>query len=219
MTETFVKERPLQAATSGDEGLTAKASSEMGEVTVDDAAAFMTRFQNGAMGVFEATRFAPGRRNFNTFEINGEKGSISFNFERMNELEYFNAEDPTDRQGFRTINVNENDQPYAAFTGPPVILSVTNTPSSTRFTTCCRATPGASRRIRRFAMAPIIIWFWRRLRNRKRRRSGKIFRAFNFSQRAQRLHKGHKEKSVRSNPFGAESIAPISNADKAVWHW
>ena len=85
----------------------------MGEVTVDDAAAFMTRFQNGAMGVFEATRFAPGRRNFNTFEINGEKGSISFNFERMNELEYFNAADPTDRQGFRTINVNENDQPYA----------------------------------------------------------------------------------------------------------
>ncbi len=118
MTETFVKERPLQAAATGDEGLTAKASQEMGQVTVDDATAFMTRFQNGAMGVFEATRFAPGRRNFNTFEINGEKGSISFNFERMNELEYFNAADPTDRQGFRTINVNENDQPYAGVYWP-----------------------------------------------------------------------------------------------------
>lgn len=118
MTETFVKQRPLQAAAKGDEGLTAKASSEMGEVTVDDAAAFMGRFKNGAMGVFEATRFAPGRRNFNTFEINGEKGSIAFNFERMNELEYFNAEDPSDRQGFRTINVNENDQPYSGVYWP-----------------------------------------------------------------------------------------------------
>ncbi|PQV63916.1 putative dehydrogenase [Abditibacterium utsteinense] len=118
MTETFVKERPLQAATTGTEGLTAKASTEMGQVTVDDAAAFMARFENGAMGVFEATRFAPGRRNFNTFEINGEKGSISFNFERMNELEYFSTEDKSDRQGFRTINVNENDQPYSGVYWP-----------------------------------------------------------------------------------------------------
>ncbi|MDQ3814292.1 MAG: Gfo/Idh/MocA family oxidoreductase, partial [Armatimonadota bacterium] len=107
MTETFVKQRPLQAASTGTEGLSAQASAEMGEVTVDDATAFIGRFENGAMGVFEATRFAPGRRNFNTFEINGEKGSVAFNFERMNELEYFNAQDAPDRQGFRTINVNE----------------------------------------------------------------------------------------------------------------
>ena len=119
MTETFVKERPLQAASTGTEGLNAKASPEMGQVTVDDAAAFMARFQNGALGVFEATRFAPGRRNFNTFEINGELGSIAFNFERMNELEYFNAQDKTDRQGFRVINVNENDQPYSGIYWPP----------------------------------------------------------------------------------------------------
>lgn len=118
MTETFVKQRPLQAATTGTEGLTAKADTEMGEVTVDDATAFLARFDNGAMGVFEATRFAPGRRNFNTFEINGEKGSISFNFERMNELEYFSTEDKSDRQGFRTINVNENDQPYSGVYWP-----------------------------------------------------------------------------------------------------
>ena len=59
----------------------------------------------------------------------------------MNELEYFNAADPSDRQGFRTINVNENDQPYAGtFIGPPVTSSATNTPSSTRFTICCKAT-------------------------------------------------------------------------------
>ncbi|HEX8235288.1 MAG TPA: Gfo/Idh/MocA family oxidoreductase [Abditibacteriaceae bacterium] len=116
--ETFVKQRPLQAAATGTEGLTAKASQEMGEVTVDDAAVFVGRFANGALGSFEATRFAPGRRNFNTFEINGSKGSVAFNFERMNELEYFNNEDPTDRQGFRTINVNENDQPYSGVYWP-----------------------------------------------------------------------------------------------------
>ncbi len=113
MTETFVKQRPLQAQTTGDEGLTARATTEMGEVTVDDATAWLGRFNNGAMGVFEASRFAPGRRNFNTFEVNGEKGSIAFNFERMNELEYFSTDDKSDRQGFRTINVNENDQPYS----------------------------------------------------------------------------------------------------------
>jgi predicted dehydrogenase len=119
MTETFVKQRPLQAPSTGTEGLNAAASTEMGEVTVDDAAAFMGTFESGAMGVFEATRFAQGRRNFNTFEINGEKGSVAFNFERMNELEYFNAEDPDDRQGFRTINVNEGSQPYSGIYWPP----------------------------------------------------------------------------------------------------
>jgi predicted dehydrogenase len=117
-TETFVKQRPLQAQATGAEGLTAEATEEMGEVTVDDATAFIGKFGNGAMGVFEATRFAYGRRNFNTFEINGSKGSVSFNFERMNELEYFNAEDQSDRQGFRTINVNENDQPYSGVYWP-----------------------------------------------------------------------------------------------------
>ncbi len=71
------------------------------------------------MGVFEASRFAVGRKNFNTFEINGEKGSVSFNFERMNELEYFNNEDPEDRQGFRTIYATEASQPYAGAYWPP----------------------------------------------------------------------------------------------------
>ncbi len=118
-TETFIKERPLQAATTGTEGLNAAASEEMGQVTVDDAALFLGRFDNGALGSFEATRFALGRRNFNTFEINGSKGSVAFNFERMNELEYYNNEDPQDRQGFRTINVNEGDQPYAGIYWPP----------------------------------------------------------------------------------------------------
>ena len=118
-TETFVKQRPLQAPPTGTEGLTAQASSEMGDVTVDDAAAFIGRFGGGELGVFEATRFAVGRKNSNTFEINGEKGSIAFDFERMNELEYFNNADPSDRQGFRTILATDASQPYAGAYWPP----------------------------------------------------------------------------------------------------
>ena len=118
-TETFIKQRPLQAPPTGTEGLTAQASNEMGEVTVDDAAAFIGRFGGGELGVFEATRFAVGRKNSNTFEINGEKGSIAFDFERMNELEYFNNADPADRQGFRTVLATDASQPYAGAYWPP----------------------------------------------------------------------------------------------------
>ena len=113
LTETFIKERPLQAAATGDEGLGGfKASSEMGQVTVDDAALFLARFQNGAVGTFEATRFALGRKNHNSFEINGSKGSIVFNFQQMNELEYYDNADTEGRQGFRTIQASESVHPY-----------------------------------------------------------------------------------------------------------
>jgi len=118
-TETFIKQRPLQAPTTGTEGLAAQASDEMGEVTVDDAALFLGRFDNGALGSFEVTRFALGRKNFNTFEINGSKGSVAFNFERMNELEYYNHEDADDRRGFRTILATEASQPFAGAYWPP----------------------------------------------------------------------------------------------------
>lgn len=118
-THTFVKQRPLQAAATGAEGLAAAATQEMGDVTVDDATAFIGYFAGGEMGVFEASRFAVGRKNFNTFEINGSKGSVAFNFERMNELEYFNNEDPEDRRGFRTIYATEASQPYAGAYWPP----------------------------------------------------------------------------------------------------
>ena len=111
--ETFIKERPLQASPSGTEGLTAQSSTEKGKVTVDDAALFLGRFDNGALGSFEATRFALGRKNHNTFEINGSKGSIVFDLERLNELQYYNEEDPEDRRGFRTILATNASQPYA----------------------------------------------------------------------------------------------------------
>ena len=118
MTETFVEERPLEEASAGG-GLSASGGTEMGEVTVDDAAAFLARFENGAIGTFEATRFAAGRRNQNSFEVNGSKGSVAFDLERMNELEVFFTEDDPDVQGFRTVNVTEPDHPYTGAWWPP----------------------------------------------------------------------------------------------------
>ncbi|HEY3377368.1 MAG TPA: Gfo/Idh/MocA family oxidoreductase [Armatimonadota bacterium] len=115
--ETFVKERPKQAQTTG--GLSAAAGEGMGEVTVDDAVISLARFTNGAIGTFEATRFAAGHKNGMGFEINGDKGSIRFNFERMNEVEYFNREDPPHVQGFRTILATESIHPYLQAWWPP----------------------------------------------------------------------------------------------------
>jgi predicted dehydrogenase len=118
MMETFIKERPLEEASAGG-GLLASGGAETGEVTVDDAAAFLAHFESGAMGTFEATRFAAGRRNKNAFEINGSKGSVAFNLERMNELEVFFVDDDADVQGFRTVNVTEPDHPFAGAWWPP----------------------------------------------------------------------------------------------------
>ncbi len=110
MEKTFIKNRPLPT----EEGsLAASGGSEkMGEVTVDDAVLFLAKFKNGTIGSFEATRFANGRRNGNRIEINGSKGSIVFNLERMNELEFFSSEDPKHMQGFRTILATEPEHPY-----------------------------------------------------------------------------------------------------------
>lgn len=111
MAETFIKQRPLLADTEG--GLSGfKSSGEMGEVTVDDVTAFLARFENGATGTFEATRLAPGRKNHQRWEINGEKGSIVFNLERMNELEVYITDDPEGLQGFHLIQATEGFMPY-----------------------------------------------------------------------------------------------------------
>ncbi len=109
---TWIKERPVEVEGTGGSGLSMQAGTEMGDVTVDDATSFLARFDNGATGVFEATRLAPGRRNFNSFEINGELGSIVFNLERLNELEVYFVNDDPDVQGFRTVNVTEPVHPY-----------------------------------------------------------------------------------------------------------
>ncbi len=113
---TFIKERPLPASTTG---LSATAGAERGEVTVDDAALFLARFSNGAVGSFESTRFATGRRNYNSFEINGSRGSLVFNLERMNELQFFSLDDPPEVQGFRTILVTEGVHKYMSAWWPP----------------------------------------------------------------------------------------------------
>jgi predicted dehydrogenase len=121
MEETFISERPAKTASEQlSTMLTADASSaEVEPVDVDDTTAFLARFECGALGTFEATRFAAGRRNHNRIEVNGSKGSISFNLEDMNRLEYYNADDPEDVPGFRSIQVNESCHPYIDHWWPP----------------------------------------------------------------------------------------------------
>ncbi|HUT74643.1 MAG TPA: Gfo/Idh/MocA family oxidoreductase [Armatimonadota bacterium] len=114
---TFIKQRPRLKGTAG--GLRARKAAGKGRVTVDDASAFLARFADGAMGTFEATRFAPGRKNHNCFEINGSKGSLRFCLERMNELEFYDGGDPAHLQGFRTILVTDPSHPYIGAWWPP----------------------------------------------------------------------------------------------------
>ena len=117
MNETFIKKRPLEEASSGL--LSAASGKEYGKVTVDDATLFLAKFKDGILGSFEATRFAAGRRNFQRIEINGSKGSLVFNLERMNELEYFSNEDDRNEQGFKTILATEPTHPYISAWWPP----------------------------------------------------------------------------------------------------
>jgi predicted dehydrogenase len=106
--ETFVKERPLPDS-----------KTKKGRVTVDDAVITLGRFKNGALACLEASRFAAGRKNCIQVEVNGSKGSLTFDFEDMNRLKYFNREDPADRQGFRDIIVTESVHPYVGAWWPP----------------------------------------------------------------------------------------------------
>lgn len=115
--ETFVKERPLLQ--EAKPGLGAKAGKKTGRVTVDDAVAWIGRFKNGALANLEATRFAHGRKNHITLEINGSEGSLFFDFEDMNRLKFFSASDPADARGFRDILVTEASHPYAKAWWPP----------------------------------------------------------------------------------------------------
>jgi predicted dehydrogenase len=114
--ETFVKERPLALEHAG---LSGTASHERGAVTVDDAAMFLARFGRGALGVFEATRFATGRKNTIRIELNGSRGSVAFDFEDMNVLEYYDAADAPELAGFRRIFVTEPGHPHLEAWWPP----------------------------------------------------------------------------------------------------
>jgi predicted dehydrogenase len=90
-----------------------------GKVTVDDAATALVRFAGGAIGTIEATRMAPGRKNFNRFEINGSRGSLAFDLERMNELELYLESDKPSMRAFRRILVTESVHPYIKAWWPP----------------------------------------------------------------------------------------------------
>jgi predicted dehydrogenase len=104
-----VTERPVEGA----------APSTTEPVTVDDMAAFLAHFDSGAIGVFEATRFATGRKNAIRIEINGSAGSIAFDFEDMNVLHVHDESVEPSLRGFRRILVTEPEHPYVAAWWPP----------------------------------------------------------------------------------------------------
>jgi predicted dehydrogenase len=111
---TFVPERPLADALP-------KGARKLGKVNVPDSTVFFGRMENGVLANLEATRYALGRKNHITIEINGSKGSLYFDFEDMNRLKFYNGGDPADRRGFRDILVTESDgvQPYVGNWSPP----------------------------------------------------------------------------------------------------
>lgn len=99
-TETFVKERKHQ--------LTGK----MEPVGIDDACLFIAEFANGSLGLFESTRYARGHKALKTFEINGENGSVGFNLEEMEYLDYFDYRQDSHVRGWRRIHVTNGEHPY-----------------------------------------------------------------------------------------------------------
>ncbi|WP_030265717.1 Gfo/Idh/MocA family protein [Streptomyces violens] len=107
VTETFVRQRPLPSGGG------------TGEVTVDDAALFTGRFASGALASFEASRVAAGRKNSLRIEVNGDRGSLSFDLERLNELSFHDHTEPAEAAGFRRILVTEPDHPYLEGWWPP----------------------------------------------------------------------------------------------------
>jgi len=116
ISETFVKERTIPSATAGAgiaSGVKA-AGGKKGKVLVDDAVLFLARFKGGAVATFESTRFATGDENKHGLEVNGEKGSIYFNFEDLNNLHYFDATQPRKVQGWTKIQASvPGEHPYA----------------------------------------------------------------------------------------------------------
>jgi predicted dehydrogenase len=103
--QTFIEERPMPDGRG------------RGKVDVDDAALSLVRFAGGAIGSIEGSRFAPGRKNYNRFEINGSRGSLVFDLERMNELEFYEEAGP--ESGFRTVLATDPSHPFVEAWWPP----------------------------------------------------------------------------------------------------
>src|SRR6202167_4924292 len=102
MTETFIKERK--------HNLTGKVE----KVGIDDACAFLCRFGNGSLGLFESTRYARGHKALYTFEINGEHASIKWDLHDLHRLQWFDHKDEGSLRGWRSIHVTDGDHPYMA---------------------------------------------------------------------------------------------------------
>jgi len=119
--ETFIKKRRVTSSDTGIAGKKGeKRTGKMDTVDVDDAAIFLGRIKGAnTLATFEATRFAPGRRNYNSIEIYGSKGSVLWNQEHMNYFQYFSRNDPPDLQGFREVSAMDPAHPYAANWWPP----------------------------------------------------------------------------------------------------
>jgi predicted dehydrogenase len=100
MTETFIKERK--------HNLTGKVE----PVKIDDACAFLCRFENGSLGLFESTRYARGHKALYTFEVNGEKASLKWDLHDLHRLQYFDHKDDGILRGWRSIHVSDGDHPY-----------------------------------------------------------------------------------------------------------
>jgi len=100
VTETFIKERLHQS------------TGKVEKVGIDDACLFHCHFENGALGLFESTRYARGHKALYTFEINGENASIRWDLHDLNRLEYFDHADDSIVRGWRSIHVTDGDQPY-----------------------------------------------------------------------------------------------------------
>ena len=101
MSETFIKER-VHTATGKKQA-----------VKIDDACAFLARFANGSLAVFESTRYARGHKALYTFEINGEHKSLAWDLHDLNRLSYFDHGVPSDRRGWSSIHATDGDHPYA----------------------------------------------------------------------------------------------------------
>jgi predicted dehydrogenase len=112
MTEVHGQSTTLVGERGGADGKTAS-------VTVDDAASFMARFANGAVGLFETSRMATGSKNRNQIEIEGDRGALRFDLERLNELEFYSADDPPHLRGFRTVLATEPQHPFLEHWWPP----------------------------------------------------------------------------------------------------
>ncbi|VTS02521.1 Gfo/Idh/MocA family protein [Tuwongella immobilis] len=100
MTETFVKERKHTE------------TGQVQKVSIDDASAFLARFDNGSLATFESTRYARGHKALYTFEINGEHASIFWDLHDLHRLQYFDYRDASETRGWKSIHITDGDHPY-----------------------------------------------------------------------------------------------------------